>query len=81
MLGTNLCYSLLKDGYFVTGVDKFTENYETKIKRNNSESLKRFKNHKLIDKNLLQIDLVPIVKEADVTFHLAGQLSTHNSWG
>jgi len=80
-IGTNLCQSLLEDGYFVTGVDAFTENYETKIKRNNSESLKRFKNYKLIEEDLLQIDLAPIVKEADVIFHLAGQPSVHNSWG
>lgn len=80
-IGTNLCQSLLEDGYFVTGVDAFTENYETKIKRVNSESLKRFKNYKLIEDDLLQIDLAPIVNEVDVIFHLAGQPSVHNSWG
>ena len=80
-IGTNLCQSLLEDGYFVTGVDAFTENYETRIKRVNSESLKRFKNYKHIEDDLLQIDLAPIVNEVDVIFHLAGQPSVHNSWG
>ena len=80
-IGTNLCQSLLEDGCFVTGVDAFTENYDSKLKRANSESLAKFGNFKLIKSDLLEIDLANIVDGVDVIFHLAGQPSVHNSWG
>jgi len=80
-IGTNLCESLLEDGYFVTGVDAFTENYDSNIKRVNSESLQKFKNFELLEGDLLKMDLAPILNGIDVIFHLAGQPSVHNSWG
>jgi UDP-glucuronate 4-epimerase len=80
-IGTNLCQSLLEDGNSVTGVDAFTENYETKLKRANSESLAKFGSFKLIEGDLLEMNLENIVVGADVIFHLAGQPSVHNSWG
>jgi len=80
-IGTNLCLSLLEDGCFVTGIDAFTENYENSIKRANYNDLKKFKNFKLIEGDLLKIDLAPLVEGVDVIYHLAGQPSVHNSWG
>lgn len=80
-IGTNLCQSLLEDGHFVTGVDAFTENYESKIKRANSEGLAKFGNFRLLESDLLEMDLRPIINGVDVIFHLAGQPSVHNSWG
>ena len=80
-IGTNLCQSLLEDGFFVTGVDAFTDNYESKLKRANSESLAKFAGFKLVEGNLLEMNLEHIVDGVDVIFHLAGQPSVHNSWG
>jgi len=80
-IGTNLCESLLEDGNYVTGVDAFTENYESKLKRVNSESLLKFGSFKLLEGDLLDMDLEHMVDGADVIYHLAGQPSVHNSWG
>jgi len=80
-IGTNLCQSLLQDGYFVTGVDAFTDNYDTSIKRENQRDLEQYEKFSLIECDLLSVDLAPIVEGVDVIFHLAGQPSVHNSWG
>jgi UDP-glucuronate 4-epimerase len=80
-IGTNLCLSLLEDGYHVTGIDAFTDNYEISIKRANYNDLKKFKNFKLIEDNLLKMELASLLQDVDVVYHLAGQPSVHNSWG
>ena len=80
-IGTNLCQSLLEDGCVVIGVDAFTDNYESKLKRVNSESLAKFGSFKLIEGDLLEMNLARIIDGVDIIFHLAGQPSVHNSWG
>lgn len=80
-IGSNLCESLLKDGYSVTGVDAFTENYQSSIKKANHKDLEKFKKFKLIECDLLKVNLTSLVEGADIIFHLAGQPSVHNSWG
>ena len=80
-IGTNLCHSLLEDGFFVTGVDAFTDNYQNRLKKANQKELEKFKNFSLIECDLLEADLAPLVEGIEVIFHLAGQPSVHNSWG
>jgi len=80
-IGTNLCISLLEDGHDVTGVDAFTENYSRSIKRLNQKALEKFSNFNLIECDLLEVELAPILGGKDLVFHLAGQPSVHNSWG
>jgi nucleoside-diphosphate-sugar epimerase len=80
-IGTNLCASLLEDGFHVTGVDAFTSNYESKVKRQNQRDLEKFKGFNLIECDLLNSDLDKILQGVDIIFHLAGQPSVHNSWG
>jgi UDP-glucuronate 4-epimerase len=80
-IGTNLCQSLLEDGHFVTGADAFTTNYERSKKRANYDDLAGFKNFTLLECDLLEVNLAPIVEGVDIIFHLAGQPSVHNSWG
>ena len=80
-IGSNLCLSLLEEGHTVTGVDAFTDNYSEKIKRFNQDLLIKFKNFKLLECDLLETKLVPILDGKDIIFHLAGQPSVHNSWG
>ena len=80
-IGTNLCQSLLQDGYFIIGIDAFTENYELRIKRENQRVLEQYEKFSLIECDLLDVDLAPLVEGIDVIFHLAGQPSVHNSWG
>ncbi len=80
-IGTNLCESLLQDGYVVTGVDAFTDNYDKGLKRKNQKDLEQYEGFSLIECDLLSVDLAQIVEGVDVIFHLAGQPSVHNSWG
>jgi len=80
-IGTNLCASLLEDGFHVSGVDSFTSNYESKVKRQNQRDLEKFKGFNLIECDLLNSDLDKILQGVDIIFHLAGQPSVHNSWG
>lgn len=80
-IGTNLCESLLEDGYYVTGVDAFTNNYQSGVKRANQKDLERFKKFNLIETDLLSNDLNAMLEGIDIVFHLAGQPSVHNSWG
>jgi UDP-glucuronate 4-epimerase len=80
-IGTNLCLSLLEDGYSVTGIDAFTDNYENSIKRANYNDLKKFKNFKIVEGDLLKVELDSLLQGVDVVYHLAGQPSVHNSWG
>lgn len=80
-IGTNLCQSLLDDGFNVTGVDAFTENYSKSIKRTNRNFLERSGNFTLIESDLLVADLAAMTKGVNVIFHLAGQPSVYNSWG
>lgn len=80
-IGSNLCQSLLEEGHNVTGVDAFTDNYSEKRKRLNQDLLIKFKNFKLLECDLLETKLMPILDGKDTIFHLAGQPSVHNSWG
>lgn len=80
-IGVNLCESLLKDGYSVTGVDAFTENYSRNLKQNNFITLDRYANFNLVESDLLKVNLAELMNGKDVVFHLAGQPSVQNSWG
>lgn len=80
-IGSNLCESLLEDGHRVTGVDAFTENYSKKLKRLNLATLMKFPNFEILEHDLLNTKLNPILDGKDMVFHLAGQPSVHNSWG
>ena len=80
-IGSNLCQSLLEEGHTVTGVDAFTDNYSEDIKRLNQDLLIKFRNFKLLECDLLETNLVPILDGKEIIFHLAGQPSVHNSWG
>lgn len=80
-IGSNLCQSLLEEGHTVTGIDAFTGNYSEKIKRSNQEKLMDFTSYKHLEVDVLNTQLVPILMEKDIVFHLAGEPSVHNSWG
>ena len=80
-IGSNLCQSLLEEGHTVTGIDAFTGNYSEKIKRSNQEKLMDFTSYKHLEVDVLNTQLVPILIDKDIVFHLAGEPSVHNSWG
>ncbi|SES41815.1 NAD-dependent epimerase/dehydratase family protein [Salipaludibacillus aurantiacus] len=80
-VGSTLTERLLKEGYTVTGIDCLTDNYDKSIKLKNITPFKHHKNFKIINKNLLELDLKTLVSDHDYVFHQAGLPGVRKSWG
>ncbi|PYZ92854.1 glucose-1-phosphate thymidylyltransferase [Salipaludibacillus keqinensis] len=80
-IGSTLTEHLLKQGYVVTGVDCFTNNYDQSIKQHNISRFKHDKNFKWIEENLVDIDLKDLIKKQDYVFHQAALPGVRKSWG
>jgi nucleoside-diphosphate-sugar epimerase len=80
-IGSHLSERLLENGFKVIGIDCFTDYYSKKIKKNNMISFQNNKNFKLIESDLMEIDLISIIKESEFLFHEAAQPGVRASWG
>ena len=79
-IGSNLVDSLLASDWDVCGVDRFTAYYEESAKRANLAAAMSHPRFALVEADLLHTDLGPLVADADVIFHLAGQPGVRLSW-
>lgn len=77
-IGSHLTDKLLDNGYYVIGIDSFTDYYPRKIKEANLEKALKNANFKLIIKDILDMDEFPMV---DYVFHEAAQAGVRTSWG
>lgn len=68
-IGTNLCQSLLHDGYFVTRIYEFKDDYDRSINRKNQRDLEQYEKFNLIECDLLSVDLTRLADGVDVIFH------------
>ena len=80
-IGSHLCQRLLNKGHSVTGIDSFADFYPKWIKDKNLLPIQDDVQFRLIDKNINDIDLDPLISEADCIFHLAAQAGVRTSWG
>lgn len=80
-IGSHLCAELVAQGHRVVGVDCFTDYYSVEIKRQNASELEQLDGFELVEANLNDCDLAPLLDAADVVFHLAGQPGVRASWG
>ena len=80
-IGSHLCQSLTKKGFFVTGVDSFTDFYSRKLKEQNLSALNSDKRFVLIPEDLNSLDLNKILMKMDCVFHFAAQAGVRSSWG
>ncbi|OCL28066.1 UDP-glucose 4-epimerase [Orenia metallireducens] len=80
-IGSNLAEELLTRGEKVIGVDCFTDYYSRKLKEKNLESIIKDKNFNFIEANLLDLDLVDLLKGVDYIYHQAAQAGVRASWG
>jgi len=80
-IGSHLCEALAANGWHVTGIDCFLDNYDRSIKEKNLSRLRRCPDFVLVREDLLRARLEPCLGEADVVFHLAGQPGVRGSWG
>lgn len=78
-IGSHLCERLLKQGFFVTGIDSLTEYYSVEAKRRNLELLIGNKNFKFHQADILQFDFEN--ENPELIFHLAAQPGVRSSWG
>jgi len=74
-IGSHLAEELLAAGHEVVAVDSFTDYYERSRKERNAAALD------VLELDLTEAPLEPILAGADGVFHLAGQPGVRASWG
>ena len=74
-IGSHLAEELLAAGHEVVAVDSFTDYYERSRKERNAAALD------VLELDLAEAALEPILADADGVFHLAGQPGVRASWG
>jgi nucleoside-diphosphate-sugar epimerase len=80
-IGSHLTEALLQAGNEVIGIDCLTDYYPTGIKEGNIKGFLGHRNFTFLRKDILDMDLRSIVKDADFVFHLAAQPGVRASWG
>jgi len=80
-IGSHLCEYLIEKGFQVVGIDNFMDYYPRSIKEANIADLRRDKNFKFVEANLLEVDLVKLMDGIDVVFHQSAQAGVRASWG
>jgi UDP-glucose 4-epimerase len=65
----------------VVGVDSFTDYYERSRKEENLADLKTSPDFTFEELDLVDADLLPVLRDARVVYHLAGQPGVRPSWG
>lgn len=79
-VGSHLAEALLVRGDSVVGVDCFTPYYERSVKEANLATLRRDPRFTLVDADLRDARLEPVIDGVDVVFHLAAQAGVRHSW-
>jgi len=80
-LGSHLCEALLARGHRVLGVDCFSDYYPRALKESNLAGLRRASAFRLVEADLGEALLEPLIDGVDVVFHLAGQPGVRPSFG
>ena len=80
-IGSHLVERLLEEGYHIVGIDCFTDYYSEDMKRKNMEGFKNNENFEFIEKDILDVNLMPVLEGVDYVFHLAAQPGVRASWG
>ena len=77
-IGSSLVDRLLRDGYEVIGIDRFSDYYARDLKERNLSSAMEYPRFALLEEDILDMDDFPPV---DYVFHLAAQAGVRASWG
>ena len=80
-LGSHLCQALLATGHVVTGVDCFTDFYARALKERNIAPLWDSPGFRLVEADIAEAPLAPLLENVDVIYHLAGQAGVRTSFG
>jgi len=71
-IGSHLAEVLARAGHSVVGLDGFTPYYDRAIKDRNAAAVKAA-GAELVEADLADADLVPVLRDVEAVFHLAGQ--------
>ena len=80
-IGSHLTESLLQESISVIGVDCFNANYGRTQKLNNLRHAHSWNSFEFVPLDLATGDLVDLIREVDVVFHLAAEPGVRSSWG
>jgi len=80
-VGSHLSEALLDTGAEVIGVDAFTDYYARARKEANVAPLMSRDRFRLVEADLADAELAPLLDGVDHVFHLAGQPGVRASWG
>ncbi|CAA9444885.1 MAG: Nucleotide sugar epimerase [uncultured Rubrobacteraceae bacterium] len=80
-IGSHLVDRLLADGREVVGVDAFTGYYSRRTKERNLESALRSDGFRLVEGDLLDLDLDGVLDGVGHVAHLAAEPGVRRSWG
>ncbi len=79
-IGSHLCERLLAAGESVVGIDSLAPTYDTVGRMGRLERLDRAGDFEFVAADLVQVDLGPLVADADVVYHLAARPGVRASW-
>jgi nucleoside-diphosphate-sugar epimerase len=79
-IGSHLAERCLSLGWRVTAIDAFTDYYPESLKRLNIEAAAEHPACTVIEGNLLDLELAPMLDDMAVVFHLAAQPGVRASW-
>jgi nucleoside-diphosphate-sugar epimerase len=80
-VGSHLCELLVASGDEVVGVDAFTSYYAREIKEHNLAHLRTTGGFTLVESDLADAPLEPLLDGVEVVYHIAGQPGVRASWG
>ena len=80
-LGSTLAEALLGSGFEVLGIDAFTSNYAAAVKRANLAQLLGRPGFQLVEADLRDADLAPLLQGVSHVAHLAALPGVRQSWG
>ena len=80
-IGSHLCERLVAEGFDVVGVDAFTPYYDRVDKLANLGALEGARRVELVEADLTEVDLAPLLHRTPIVFHLAAQPGVRPSFG
>ncbi len=80
-IGSSITDRLLGMGCEVVGVDCFTDYYDTSIKRANISGAMKSSGFTMVEADLNEVDIPPLLDGVDWVFHEAAQAGVRMSWG
>lgn len=80
-VGSSLAERLIELGHEVIGIDRFSDYYPRPLKESNIQALRQHKGFQLIEADLAELDVIPLMDGVEHLFHQAAQAGVRASWG